>query len=208
MILLESGETLTAALVQEIAKKHAQTSLVCWKGTELPLPFQWLLILDPHQLWFSSTMPFPADDEAQLTSVAFLEGLWEKDVVELFLMDSQTGRYLEFNFCPINAWWASEFESYRCPCRSSSVSPQLNSVAFRSNESSWSVTAALALDSLPFSVLDSSTLAHISGIAQRPPPPQCEPVFLTSNTNRSETYAPDFHRLASFLPLRRAPLSL
>jgi hypothetical protein len=82
ILVLESGEPLTAALVQEIAKKHAQTSLVCWKGTELPLPFQWLLILDPHQLWFSSTMPFPAaDGEAQLTPVAFLEGLWEKDVV-------------------------------------------------------------------------------------------------------------------------------
>lgn len=43
----------------------------------------------------------------------FVEGLWEYDVAELFLLDSSTGRYEEFNLSPAGAWWRCAFSSYR-----------------------------------------------------------------------------------------------
>jgi hypothetical protein len=201
ILLLESEEPLTAEMVKEVSQKHHQSSEICWNETHLPSPFQWMLICDPSQLWFCSTIPFPMNGERESDKLSYLEGLWERDVVELFLLDSKTGKYLEFNFCPINAWWSCEFECYRAPSSPSPRPPQLTSIEFQTGASSWSVTAAFALPSLPFTV-GPSTLAHISGIAQNP----SEPVFLTSNIARSDTYDPDFHRLASFLALEILPL--
>lgn len=36
----------------------------------------------------------------------FHEGLWEFDVAEVFLLEPETGRYLEINLAPNGAWWA------------------------------------------------------------------------------------------------------
>jgi hypothetical protein len=44
---------------------------------------------------------------------AFVEGLWERDVAELFLCDESGPGYQEFNFAPSGAWWSCHFSSYR-----------------------------------------------------------------------------------------------
>ena len=43
----------------------------------------------------------------------FIEGLWEQDVAECFLLDRQTGGYTEYNLSPGGAWWAAEFTAPR-----------------------------------------------------------------------------------------------
>lgn len=42
----------------------------------------------------------------------FVEGLWHKDVAELFLMGPD-GRYQELNLSPRGAWWCAVFSGYR-----------------------------------------------------------------------------------------------
>lgn len=158
---------------------------------------------DARYLWFYASLPFSTNEREDPSSedVRFVEGLWNGDVVELFLLNSLTGNYLEFNFSPPNAWWCCEFESYRT-ANSSSNLPKLSHLEYRSDESSWNVVGALDLQSLPFP-LNSSTLVHVSGIIQQPP---SQPIHLTSNSFRSSDYDPDFHRIDSFLPLVEQPI--
>lgn len=50
---------------------------------------------------------------ADATPGAFIEGLWERDVVELFLGEPGSARYQEFNLSPRGAWWTMGFSGYR-----------------------------------------------------------------------------------------------
>lgn len=43
----------------------------------------------------------------------FYEGLWKYDCGELWLHDTTSGRYIEFNLAPNGAWWSCVFESAR-----------------------------------------------------------------------------------------------
>ena len=47
------------------------------------------------------SLPHPSSEPNQ-----FQEGLWESDVGELFLLEPESGRYLEINLAPNGAWWA------------------------------------------------------------------------------------------------------
>lgn len=50
---------------------------------------------------------------ADATPGAFIEGLRESDVVELFLGEPGSTRYQEFNLSPRGAWWTMGFSGYR-----------------------------------------------------------------------------------------------
>jgi hypothetical protein len=43
----------------------------------------------------------------------FTEGLWNGDVIELFIGQPESEQYLEFNLAPSGAWWAAAFSRYR-----------------------------------------------------------------------------------------------
>jgi hypothetical protein len=42
-----------------------------------------------------------------------MEGLWEQDIAECFLLDRRTGHYTEYNLSPGGAWWAAHFTAPR-----------------------------------------------------------------------------------------------
>lgn len=185
-------EEVIEAVTQQ---KTMQSSQICWFGVSLPSPFfQYFLLQDSSNLWFGATIPFPTQSQKEYEKLVFQEGLWEKDVAELFLLDPSSGRYMEFNFSPIHAWWCCEFQNYRQPKALGDV-PQINFIEYRIEESSWSVLVAIDRAALPFP-LSNSTLVHISSIV-----PQTPPIYLTSNTKRIVSFDPDFHRFESFLPL-------
>jgi hypothetical protein len=198
--LLHSRDVLSFDSIQELLVTHFQSTNLSWSGETLPNSFKWCLFSDLTHLWFYASIPFPLNNESeenQYEDVAWVEGLWNNDVVELFLLNPLTeGNYIEFNFSPVNAWWCCEFEGYRSP-RSISTPPKLDHLKFHldKEKSCWEVRVALDLQSLPFPI-DASTFAHISAIIQQP-----QRLYLTSNTNRSCCYDPDFHRIESFLPL-------
>jgi len=79
----------------------------------------------------------------------FVEGLWEADVVELFLLNPKTGFYVEFNLGPRGAWW---FCSFNAPRKRATADPvQISGVKAQSapSETGWDSTLAVPLSSLP-----------------------------------------------------------
>lgn len=89
-----------------------------WYGRKLDAPLKFRLELyrlrsgAPDLLVVRFELPVsptPRDDTAP---GEFVEGLWNFDVAELFLLDA-AGAYLEFNLSPYGEWWACRFSDYR-----------------------------------------------------------------------------------------------
>jgi len=118
----------------------------------------------------------------------FVEGLWERDVVELFLQtDDADDCYLEVNLAPSGAWWAVQLEGVRQRVH---LLPELVRVdAVVMLEDAWEIEATISLPSLDSRLVGNVTA--ISGVAHR----------------RYASWAdlggkrPDFHRPEAFHPL-------
>ncbi|HQH27349.1 MAG TPA: hypothetical protein PLP17_08140 [Oligoflexia bacterium] len=84
-----------------------------WYGAPLPQPVLIYLAVDPAAIHFGAqVMSAPSCDMA-LAPGSFVEGLWEEDVIELFIKDDGSARYQEFNLAPSGAWWTAVFSEYR-----------------------------------------------------------------------------------------------
>jgi hypothetical protein len=79
----------------------------------------------------------------------FVEGLWEADVAELFLVNPDTGFYTEFNLGPRGGWWCCSFGSPRA--RVEAAPKPLPGVRAKAclSESGWDSSLAVPLHSLP-----------------------------------------------------------
>jgi hypothetical protein len=64
-------------------------------------------------LVFGAQMRPSPNERYQPGSPEFLSGLWQGNVVELFLGNPQTGRYLEMHLSPRFAWWSCLFSGVR-----------------------------------------------------------------------------------------------
>ena len=73
----------------------------------------------------------------------FREGLWSYDVVEVFLADSQSTRYEEFNFAPNGAWWWSAFSDYRVRDSSGGINRPQPEIVCGSDSIGWFVTVSI-----------------------------------------------------------------
>ncbi len=80
---------------------------------------------------------------------SFIEGLWEYDLVELFLLDSGGERYEEFNIAPNGAWWRCVFSSYRVREDAVDYAEPSPGIATSQRNGSWSVAIGI-----PFSQLN------------------------------------------------------
>lgn len=75
---------------------------------------QYTLLSDAKSFLFSVRV----EGKAQCTRHpfgSFVEGLWEEDVAELFLLDEDGVSYQEFNISPCGAWWSQRFSDIRIP---------------------------------------------------------------------------------------------
>ncbi len=84
-----------------------------WHGAELSPPLCFTIATDSSHLWFLATRQAPAICLPDAEPGSYTEGLWERDVAELFLADPASGAYLEFNLAPNGAWWAAKFTAPR-----------------------------------------------------------------------------------------------
>lgn len=57
--------------------------------------------------------PAPLAGRLAFPALGFIEGLWEEDLAECFLLERHTGCYTEYNLSPGAAWWAAEFSAPR-----------------------------------------------------------------------------------------------
>lgn len=86
-----------------------------WFGEKLHPPLAFSLAADAEHLWFVTTRQAPHTSHPHSTPRAFTPSLWKYDTAELFIAESTTTRYIEFNIAPNGAWWAAEFSSPRVP---------------------------------------------------------------------------------------------
>lgn len=90
-----------------------------WHKRPLKSPLRFRVCVDQDSLIFAAEIPLGADFlRVQSTSPEprmgeYVEGLWEADVVELFLFRENSLSYTEFNLGPSAAWWAMGFVNYR-----------------------------------------------------------------------------------------------
>jgi hypothetical protein len=120
-----------------------------WHGAPLPWEVFWVAACSLDELFFGGVVKAPAGcDEV----TGFQEGLWSRDVLELFVpcrpaasgveSTHRKGGYLELNLSPTGAWWACLFEGYRARSLEQPFPCEVRTWSER-REQSWS--AALAL---------------------------------------------------------------
>lgn len=88
-----------------------------WFGSPLKKASVFTIAKDIESLWFVCIFSHAACIHPYASPGQFTPELWKFDVAELFLANSATGQYLEFNLTSNGAWWASKFLSVREPFR-------------------------------------------------------------------------------------------
>lgn len=118
----------------------------------------------------------------------FVEGLWNGDVGELFIMSSD-GAYQEFNFSPSGAWWSMKHAAYRVRVPDESR-PSLSFLDVSVQVGLWQLVAAIERESLQVE-LGTTSKVHIAGYWYDP-----SPRFLSSRSVKG--IEPDFHHAGCF----------
>lgn len=176
----------------EVVGLHRSAQTQDWYGRTNGMPLSWTVAVDPTALWFCCSLPAGRHRSSPHARGAFVEGLWEEDVAELFIKDP-SGRYQELNFHPSGAWWSMTHSSYRVRDLES-MPPILNSIHTEVAQDVWRVVASFDRRSFQIPLLAESLL-HISGIVRG----KDEVVFLSSHP--ATHTAPDFHRDTCFQPI-------
>lgn len=164
-----------------------------WYGAELETPLECSVALSQTHLFFISR--FSEQVVERVTnheSGTFVEGLWNEDVVELFIKDATTTQYLELNLSPSGAWWGCLFDNYR-QVSDANVPTTTGSVTMGNIGNERAV--CLQFDRMAISWLTSPTQLSlkISAIRQESPPR-----YICSGVKHLGQ--PDFHLLEDFLP--------
>ena len=149
--------------------------------------------MDNENIHFLCTSSLPAcnyDDTLKIGE--FYEGLWERDVIEFFIMDGLSGKYQEFNFSPAGAWWTAFFKEYRTPSNESMIMPEVTIVNVTKDADCWSVSVCIKLNSLSV-VVNEDSLVHITGIS-----PTHNIYYSSCASNTPISFGPDFHRREVF----------
>jgi len=127
-----------------------------WHGDPPLAPSYFVLALDPSNLWFAAECKQTPNFDRKFAQNDFAEGLWQRDVAELFLVEDQTSRYQEFNLSPSGAWWSGVFKSYRQADQTfdHKHSPTITSIITCANimDNSWSSAMRIPLTSLAITI--------------------------------------------------------
>jgi hypothetical protein len=84
-----------------------------WRGLQTRTAVHALLILDDAHLHLAAWMPGPPWAFPDAVPGRFRPGLWQRDVVELFLCDGEGDGYREYHLSPGGEWWMGCFSAPR-----------------------------------------------------------------------------------------------
>lgn len=188
-------ESSTPLSQEQVLALPRESRVRDWHDAPLPTPLSWSIALDPHALWFVCNLP--GGGRSSSTPGAFVEGLWEEDVAELFIK-SPSGLYQELNIAPSGAWWSMTLADYRVR-REIAQRPHVLSLSTFIEGASWSVVAAFARSTMEVPVAPDSLL-HVSGMWYQP-----QPCYLSSHPASGE--APDYHHRGCFEPVVMLPVA-
>ena len=160
-----------------------------WHGTTLEEPLCWELNLREEEGVYSVQMPFAPRNSSVDSRGEFVEGLWEQDVVELFLA-GDSGRYVEFNVSSQGAWWFMPFSDYRVRAEARCKRPRV-SVSVETARREWRVELVFGLEEI-VAYLGRVTAWQVAAIHYGP-----KSVTYISSRN-AKGGDPDFHNFSSF----------
>lgn len=130
---------------------------------------------------------------ADATPGAFIEGLWESDVVELFLGEPGSTRYQEFNLSPRGAWWTMSFSGYRSRMTTDAM-PGVRCYADVVGEA-WRAAMEIPLRELTIAWSPDNGNVNVTAVHGSP-----QQFATAANLGGGE---PDFHRAERFVRVRR-----
>lgn len=148
------------------------------------------LTLTQETLVFRFKVDKPPECDLNYRQGQFVEGLWEREVAELFVM-APSGRYQEFNISPAGAWWSASFSAYRE--REKSLEGLAVTVRSRHDEHSWEVELRVPVQDLV--VLNGFEFDQARWNVTAILSPE-EPIYLS--WGEAEKVQPDFHRADLF----------
>jgi hypothetical protein len=194
-LVFESEKPLSADALSEAPHSEERCD---WSGVVMPQALRWCLARDPERLWVSIELPAPPSEPRKHGLGDFVEGLWENNVVELFLLED-SGRYQEWNVSSDGAWWAMSFAGYR-EREPSPVKPEGVAIEIFAGADRWLAILSVPIRSLAVRLGD-STGVHVTGIVYSQ---EGVPTYFSSAG--SPSFNPDFHdhrcfKVAQFVTL-------
>lgn len=102
----------------------------------------------PQGLIFAAIVNSPVVNPAYATKGECVEGLWNYDVVELFLRPAGQSTYWEVNLASTGAYWREQFESYRKP-KGDKKLPRVTDVYVDVQSNFWRAALCLEFNEAP-----------------------------------------------------------
>lgn len=164
-----------------------------WFGRPARYPARFALWLDADRLHYRFRVPKAPECDLTLSPGDFVEGLWEQDVAELFVMGPD-GRYQEFNLSPSGAWWCATFSGYREGATAFSCESMITEATY--DDGSWTASLSVDLSDLVVLPAEGLPMARLSVTAILSPR---DPEYLCWGHQHGGE--PDFHRSGAFLPV-------
>jgi hypothetical protein len=148
---------------------------------------------DDDRLWFAGCGRGEFRFDEDHGPGKFVEGLWERDLIELFLLNRENGRYAEWNLAPGGAWWAAVFRAPRerileWPCPGAEATAEVAS-------GRWQAVLSLPKGKVHEMLGGAPTPGNLTAIIGTPRP-QCLSLAELGNGE------PDFHRPGEFPELQ------
>lgn len=163
-----------------------------WFGERVKNPVGFVVAVDPDRLYLGAKVEATPWFDPATSAGQFVEGLWNKDVAEIFISSAESPVYQEINLSPNGAWWSCYFSKYRKRDGAGFKMPK--DVKTHSNIGSAMWQAAISLPLKDFSLCIDleggcrANVAFVIGKAKRQ--------YLTwANIQQRD---PDFHRAEDF----------
>lgn len=104
LLVFESRQTIDSL------KSYCWTKLERnWNAEINQSGHKFLLARDPTNLFLLVDSSLVAICDETTTSGSYVEGLWTKDLAEVFIREDGSNSYQEFNLSPRGAWWSMLF---------------------------------------------------------------------------------------------------
>lgn len=155
-----------------------------WFGDPPHCDISFVVACSETHLFFGGEVASLARYEPNLHSGQFVEGLWNQDVLELFVGIQNSSAYLELNLAPSGAWWCCYFDNYRQRSTRQSNSPRAQ-ILLGKNEQVWRAALAFPLSQIEDKI-NTNTIVFCTILG--------DPRRFYTNVHPPPT-TPDFHAL-------------
>lgn len=163
-----------------------------WFGEALPVAVSYSVGITSGLLRFGINTRYEGRGDHLGAQGEFYEGLWERDVAELFIAARGSSEYIELNFNPVGAWWFQRFSGPRVRRESDyRPTPVVESII---SGGQWDGSISLKLGEIGFDTPDSLMFNVCLILGDNPR-------RYISASGGLENTAPDFHRRELFRPL-------